>query len=85
MLGEIDEARKEMSSLRKQFSDNGWKETGGIDYVLAIISAREGDSSGVSSNLKLAIERDDDGDLKERLMNDVEFINFSDVVKSVMN
>ena len=35
--GEIDEAKKEMASLRKQFSDNGWKETGGIDYVLAIL------------------------------------------------
>ena len=23
----IDEAKKEMASLRKQFSDNGWKET----------------------------------------------------------
>ena len=85
MLGEIDEAKKEMASLRKQFSDNGWKETGGIDYVLAIISAREGDSSGVSSNLKLAMERDDDGNLKERLMNDVEFINYSDAVKNAMD
>ena len=31
------------------------------------------------------MERDDDGNLKERLMNDVEFINYSDAVKTAMD
>ena len=42
-----------MAALRKQFADNGWTENGGIDYVNAIISAREGDANGVEIILKL--------------------------------
>ena len=34
MSGNIDEAKKEMAALRKQFADNGWTENGGIDYVI---------------------------------------------------
>ena len=51
MSGNIDEAKKVMAALRKQFADNGWTEPGGIDYVYAIISAREGDADGVANNL----------------------------------
>ena len=81
----FDEAKKEMAALRKQFKESGWKENGGIDYVHAIISAREGDSNAVAENLKTALSKDENGMLKERLVNDVEFINFSDAVKAAMN
>ncbi len=81
----FDEAKKEMAALRKQFKESGWKENGGIDYVYAIISAREGDSNAVAENLKTAISKDEDGMLKERVVNDVEFLNYSDAVKAAMN
>ena len=81
----FDEAKKEMAALRKQFKESGWKENGGIDYVHAIISAREGDSNAVAENLKTALSKDENGMLKERLVNDVEFINFSDAVKAAIN
>ena len=85
MSGNIDEAKKEMAALRKQFEESGWKENGGIDYIHAIISARDGDSNAVAENLKTALSKDEDGWLKERLVNDVEFLNYSDAVQSAMN
>ena len=85
MSGNIDEAKKEMAALRKQFADNGWTEPGGIDYVNAIISAREGDADGVANNLKAALAKDEDGEYKERIVNDLEFIDFQDAVQSAMN
>ena len=85
MSGNIDEAKKEMAALRKQFEESGWKENGGIDYIHAIISARDGDSNAVAENLKAALSKDEDGWLKERLVNDVEFLNYSDAVQSAMN
>jgi len=85
MSGNIDEAKKEMAALRKQFADNGWTENGGIDYIYAVISAREGDADGVSNNLKAAISKDENGSFKERITNDLEFINFQDAVQSAMN
>lgn len=85
MSGNIDEAKKGMAALRKQFADNGWTEEGGIDYVNAIISAREGDANGVANNLKAAIAKDEDGNYKERIVNDLEFIDFQDAVQSAMN
>ena len=81
----FDEAKKEMAALRKQFKDSGWKENGGIDYVHAIIAAREGDSNAVAENLKTALSKDEDGSLKEKLVNDVEFLNYSDAVNAAMN
>ena len=85
MSGNVDEAKKVMAALRKQFADNGWTEPGGIDYVYAIISAREGDADGVANNLKAALAKDEDGDYKERIVNDLEFIDFQDAVQSAMN
>ena len=85
MSGNIDEAKKGMAALRKQFADNGWTEEGGIDYVNAIISAREGDANGVANNLKAALAKDEDGNYKERIVNDLEFIDFQDAVQSAMN
>jgi len=81
----FDETKKEMAALRKQFKESGWKENGGIDYIHAIISAREGDSNAVAENLKAALSKNEDGMLKERLVNDVEFLNYSDAVNAAMN
>jgi hypothetical protein len=85
MSGNTGEAKKEMAALRKQFKESGWKENGGIDYINAIISAREGNSNAVAENLKNALSKDEDGSLKERLVNDVEFLNYNDAVQSAMN
>ena len=85
MSGNIDEAKKEMAALRKQFADNGWTENGGIDYIYAVISAREGDADGVSNNLKAAISKDENGSFKERIINDLEFVNYQNAVQSAMN
>ena len=85
MTGDLTGAKSDMASVRKYLSDNNITENGGIDYANAIISAREGDSSGVTSNLKNALSKNDDGSLKERLVNDVEFSNYSDAVKAAMN
>ena len=85
MTGDLTGAKSEMASVRKYLSDNNITENGGIDYANAIISAREGDSTGVTSNLKNALSKNDDGSLKERLVNDVEFSNYSDAVKAAMN
>ena len=74
-----------MVSVRKYLSDNNITENGGIDYANAVISAREGDSAGVTSNLKSALSKNDDGSIKERLVNDIEFSNYSDAVKAAMN
>ena len=74
-----------MEARRKQFKESDWKENGGIDYIHAIISAREGDSNAVAENLKTALSKDEDGLLKERLVNDVEFLNYSDAVNAAMN
>ena len=85
MTGDLTGAKSDMASVRKYLSDNNITENGGIDYANAIISAREGDSTGVTSNLKNALSKNDDGSLKERLVNDVEFSNYSDAVKAAMN
>ena len=53
--------------------------------LYAIISAREGDADGVSNNLKAAISKDENGSFKERITNDLEFIDFQDAVQSAMN
>ena len=84
-ISNIDEAKKEMAALRKQFADNGWTENGGIDYIYAVISAREGDADGVSNNLKAAISKDENGSFKERIINDLEFVNYQNAVQSAMN
>lgn len=85
MTGDLTGAKSDMASVRKYLSDNNITENGGIDYANAIISAREGDSTGVTSNLKNALSKNDDGSLKERLVNDVEFSKYSDAVKAAMN
>lgn len=84
MLGNLPEAKKEISNLKKMFAENGVTGNGYPDYVSAIISAREGDSDGVAENLKLALDKDQDDSIKERLMNDIEFQNYSDAVESAM-
>ena len=81
MMGDLEAAKKEMSSVRELLKKNGWEETGGIDYANAVISAREGNASGVTSNLKAALSK---GDFKERAINDLEFRNYSDAVQNAM-
>ncbi len=85
MSGDLAGAKSEMNNLRKLFTDNGWDDNGYIHYANAVIAAREGDSNKVSSDLKLALDNDSTGELKERLVNDIEFINFSDAVKASIN
>ena len=84
MMGDLAGAKSEMTSLRKYLAEMNIEEQGGLDYVHAIISAREGNATGVTSHLKEALSKDD-GDLKERLVNDVEFLNYSDAVNAAMN
>ena len=85
MSGDLSGAKSEMNNLRKLFTDNGWDDNGFIHYANAVIAAREGDSNKVSSDLKLALDNDSTGELKERLVNDIEFVNYSDAVKAAMN
>ncbi len=85
MSNDLSGAKSEMASLRKLFADNGWDENGYIDYANAVISAREGNTGSITSNLRSALEKDQTGDLKERLINDVEFLNYSDAVNAAMN
>ena len=84
MMGDLSGAKSEMTSLRKYLAEMNIEEQGGLDYIHAIISAREGNATGVTSHLKEALSKDD-GDLKERLVNDVEFLNYSDAVNAAMN
>ena len=84
MMGDLAGAKSEMTSLRKYLAEMNIEEQGGLDYVHAIISAREGNATGVTSHLKEALSKDD-GDLKERLVNDIEFLNYSDAVNAAMN
>ena len=84
MSGDLAGAKSEMTSLRKRLAEMNIEETGGLDYVHAIIAAREGDSANVTSHLTEAFSKDD-GWLKERVVNDVEFLNYSDAVKAAMN
>jgi hypothetical protein len=84
MMGDLAGAKSEMTSLRKYLSEMNIEEQGGLDYIHAVISAREGNATGVTSHLKEALSKDD-GDLKERLVNDVEFLNYSDAVNAAMN
>ena len=73
MMGDLAGAKSEMTSLRKYLAEMNIEEQGGLDYIHAVISAREGNATGVTSHLKEALSKDD-GDLKERLVNDV--VNF---------
>jgi hypothetical protein len=84
MMGDLAGAKSEMTSLRKYLSEMNIEEQGSLDYIHAVISAREGNATGVTSHLKEALSKDD-GDLKERLVNDVEFLNYSDAVNAAMN
>ena len=84
MMGDLSGAKSEMTSLRKYLAEMNIEEQGGLDYIHAIISAREGNATGVTTHLKEALSKDD-GDLKERLVNDVEFLNYSDAVNAAMN
>tara|TARA_B110000003_G_scaffold44690_1_gene42313 strand:+ start:6766 stop:8568 length:1803 start_codon:yes stop_codon:yes gene_type:complete len=84
MMGDLSGAKSEMTSLRKYLAEMNIEEQGGLDYIHAIISAREGNAKGVTTHLKEALSKDD-GDLKERLVNDVEFLNYSDAVNAAMN
>ena len=84
MSSNLSEAKKEISDLKKMIADNDGTENGYPDYVNAIISAREGDANGVETNLKAALSKSENDSLKERLMNDVEFMNFQDAVQSAM-
>ena len=84
MMGNLEAAKKEMASVRELLKKNGWEETGGIDYANAVISAREGNASGVTSNLKAALSKDESGNFKERAINDLEFRNYSDAVQNAM-
>ncbi len=84
MMGDLAGAKSEMTSLRKYLAEMNIEEQGGLDYIHAVISAREGNATGVTSHLKEALSKDD-GDLKERLVNDVEFLNYSDAVNAAMN
>ena len=84
MSSNLSEAKKEISDLKKMIADNDGTENGYPDYVNAIISAREGDANGVETNLKAALSKSENDSLKERLMNDVEFINYQDAVQSAM-
>ena len=84
MMGDLAGAKSEMTSLRKYLSEMNIEEQGGLDYIHAVISAREGNATGVTTHLKEALSKDD-GDLKERLVNDVEFLNYSDAVNAAMN
>ena len=54
-------------------------------YLVAICDARDGNSQGVTNNLKKAFAGESDYDFKSKVVNDVEFINFSDAVKAAMN
>ena len=84
MMGDLAGAKSEMTSLRKYLSEMNIEEQGSLDYIHAVISAREGNATGVTTHLKEALSKDD-GDLKERLVNDVEFLNYSDAVNAAMN
>ena len=84
MSSNLSEAKKEISDLKKMIADNDGTENGYPDYVNAIISAREGDANGVETNLKAALSKSENDSLKERLMNDVEFMNYQDAVQSAM-
>ena len=84
MSSNLSEAKKEISDLKKMIADNDGTENGYPDYVNAIISAREGDADGVETNLKAALTKSENNSLKDRLMNDIEFMNYQDAVQSAM-
>ena len=84
MSNNLSEAKKEISDLKKMIADSDGNENGYQDYVNAIISAREGDAEGVEKNLKAALTKSGNESLKDRLMNDVEFMNYQDAVQSAM-
>ena len=84
MSSNLSEAKKEISDLKKMIADNDGTENGYPDYVNAIISAREGDADGVETNLKAALTKSENNSLKDRLRNDIEFMNYQDAVQSAM-
>lgn len=64
MMGDLAGAKSEMTSLRKYLAEMNIEEQGGLDYIHAVISAREGNATGVTSHLKEALSKDDGRDRK---------------------
>ena len=85
MSGDFSGAKSEMTSLRKRLAEWNIEENGGLDYVHAIIAAREGDADSITSHLSEAFSKRDGAEFKDRVVNDVEFLNYSDAVKAAMN
>jgi hypothetical protein len=55
---------------------NSGDDSATADYLRAIIAARLGDGTGVSTNLASAVSKD--GSLKAKAMKDLEFRNYWD-------
>ena len=85
MSGDLADAKSEMTSLRKLLAELNIEENGGLDYVHAIIAAREGDAGSITSHLSEAFSKRDGAEFKDRVVNDVEFLNYSDAVKAALN
>ena len=85
MSGDLAGAKSEMTSLRKLLAELNIDENGGLDYVHAIIAAREGDAGSITSHLSEAFSKSDGAEFKDRVVNDVEFLNYSDAIKAAMN
>ena len=85
MSGDLAGAKSEITSLRKLLAELNIEENGGLDYVHAIIAAREGDAGSITSHLSEAFSKSDGAEFKDRVVNDVEFLNYSDAVKAAMN
>ena len=85
MSGDLAGAKSEMTSLRKRLAEWNIEENGGLDYVHAIIAAREGDAGSITSHLSESFSKRDGAEFKDRVVNDVEFLNYSDAVKAAMN
>ena len=85
VLGDSNSARKALDMIASTRPDNGSPIPGDWYYLVAICDARDGNSQGVTNNLKKAFAGESDYDLKSKVVNDVEFINFSDAVKAAMN
>ena len=82
MLGNISESRKEMNSLIKLFKDKEWDSTGFMNYILAICDAREGNTSGITSNLKMAFSISDE--FRDEAVMDLEFKDYSSSVQDAL-
>ena len=93
-MKEVEEKKKEerkkamkekREKAKQELAEMNIEENGGLDYVHAIIAAREGDAGSITSHLSEAFSKRDGAEFKDRVVNDVEFLNYSDAVKAAMN